>query len=57
MGRTILRNVIYLVGEFWLANEAKTKNRVEAAPLVSWQPPRQGYYKVNIDDVVFSNRK
>ena len=57
VGRTILRNVIYLVGEFWLANEAKTKNRVEAAPLVSWQPPRQGYYKVNIDDVVFSNRK
>ena len=57
VGRTILRNVIYLVGEFWLANEAKTKNRVEPAPLVSWQPPRQGYYKVNIDDVVFSNRK
>ena len=26
VGRTILRNVIYLVGEFWLANEAKTKN-------------------------------
>ncbi|KAK7841062.1 hypothetical protein CFP56_015956 [Quercus suber] len=47
--RTILRNAMHLVEEFWTANKAKTENQAEPVPLVSWQPPPQGYYKVNID--------
>ncbi|XP_075645329.1 uncharacterized protein LOC142616340 [Castanea sativa] len=56
-GRTILRNALQLVEEFRSANEAKTEHQAEPVPLVSWQPPRQGYYKVNIDGAVFSDRK
>ncbi|XP_075661932.1 uncharacterized protein LOC142631608 [Castanea sativa] len=41
-GRTILRNAMHLVEEFWLANEEKTKYQAELVPLVSWQPPSQG---------------
>ncbi|XP_075654821.1 uncharacterized protein LOC142624991 [Castanea sativa] len=57
MGSMIVRNAIYLVEEFWLANEEKTEHHVEPVPLASWQPPSQGYYKVNTNGAVFSNRK
>ena len=56
-GRTILRNTLHLVEEFRSANEEKIEHQAEPVPLVSWQPPSQGYYKVNIDGAVFSNRK
>ena len=56
-GRTVLRNALHLVEEFLSATEVKTEHLVEPMPVVSWQPPCQGYYKVNIDGVVFSDRK
>ncbi|XP_023871638.1 uncharacterized protein LOC111984242 [Quercus suber] len=56
-GRTVLKNALHLVEEFRSANEAKTEHQAEPVPLVTRQPPRQGYYKVNIDGAVFSDRK
>ena len=56
-GRTLLRSSMHLVDEFHAANELKSGNRVEASPMVVWQPPSRGHYKVNTDGAVFSNRK
>ena len=56
-GRTVLRNALHLVEEFRSATEAKTEHLVEPMLVVSWQPPCQRYYKVNIDGAVFSDRK
>ena len=56
-GCTLLRGAMHLVDDFLAANELKSGNRVEASPMVVWQPPSRGHYKVNTDGVVFSNRK
>jgi len=56
-GRTILRNAVHLVEEFWLANEEKTEYQAKPVSMVSWQPPSQGYYKVITDGTVFLDRK
>ena len=56
-GRTVVRNALHLVEEFRSANETKTEHQAEPVPVVSWQLPPQGYYKVNIDGAVFSDRK
>ena len=57
MGRTIVRSATHLVEEFWLANEEKIEAQADPIPLVTWQPPSQGCYKVNMDGAVFTNRK
>ena len=56
-GRTVLRNAMHLVEEFRVTNEGKTKHPADLVPLVSWKPPSQGLYKVNLDGAVFSNSK
>ena len=56
-GRTVLRNALHLMEEFRSATEAKTEHLAKPMSVVSWQPPCQGYYKVNIDGAVFSDRK
>ncbi|XP_075659420.1 uncharacterized protein LOC142629339 [Castanea sativa] len=56
-GRTVLRNAMHLVEEFRAANEGKTEHQAEPVFPISWRPPTQGYYKVNLDGAVFSNTK
>ena len=56
-GRTILRTAMNLLDEFRTANEPKDEPVAAIAPTVSWQPPSDGCYKVNMDRAVFSNRK
>ena len=57
MGRMILQSATHLVEEFWLTNEEKTEYQADPVPMATWQPPSQGFYKVNMDGVVFTNRK
>ena len=56
MGRTILQSAMHLVEEFWLTNEEKTEYQADPVPMATWQPPSQGFYKVNMDGTVFTNR-
>ena len=56
-GRTVVRNAMHLVEEFRAANERKTEHSVDPIPPVLWKPPSQGFYKVNLDGVVFSKSK
>ncbi|XP_050241342.1 uncharacterized protein LOC126690265 [Quercus robur] len=56
-GRTILRNAMLLVEDYRVANAPKTEHTVAPTRPVSWQPPSHGFYKVNIDEAVFSKRK
>nr|XP_023917061.1 uncharacterized protein LOC112028598 [Quercus suber] len=56
-GSMILRSATHLVEEFWLANEEKTEYQAVLVHLASWQPPRQGCYKVNMDGMVFRSSK
>ena len=57
MGRTILQSATHLVEEFWLTNEEKTEYQADPVPMATWQPPSQGFYKVNMDGTVFMNKK
>ena len=57
VGRTMLRNAMHLMKEFRAANEGKTEHQVDLVSPVSWKPPSQGYYKVNIEGAVFSKNK
>ena len=54
---TILSSALHLLDEFRAANELKSGIWAEAPPMVVWQPPSHGHYKVNTDGAVFSNRK
>ena len=56
-GRTILRNAMLLVVDYHVANAPKTEHLLVPTGSVSWQPPSNGLYKVNIDGAVFSKRK
>ena len=55
-GRTVLQTAMHLVEEFRAANDGKTEHQAKPELPISWQPPSQGYYNVNLDGAVFSKR-